>query len=379
MRHSELSVVTPKELETYYRSIEVPFWVAWRSISRRDDPTGTFLIGFLLCFVPVFPLLASTLARVIYGSPTIHVWRLHFEPSSFWLWWPASAVASFLVLLLMGRQQGRLTAYRIRQLSPQQLRFAYCYGALDEIRRYSSSGAPQHIKSADDYLKNLMTAMMRASTLDLAEGAYPYHYWQSDARVGRRTSGEEPSIGIRLKLPGWYRLQPETEEIVKAFPRFVLVWQRAADGKDLAIVESILTDLGTFLYTEIANVPGASPGPALERIGADSLLSFARKVNALLPYLRQQPKPELRGRLRQGVTALSQWITASLTHENVIRVFFAWYLFTLILEVTACIVAFKLFPTLTLDTGLMGGAIATPFLVAAAGLVVSKRPPNSQG
>jgi hypothetical protein len=378
MGHSELNVVTPRDLETYYRSIEVPFWLAWRSISRRDDPTGTFLIGFLLCFVPVLPFLASTLARIIYGSPTIHIWRLHFEPSSFWLWWPGSAILSFLVLLLMGRQQGRLTGYRIRQLSPQQLRFAYCYGALDEIRRYSSSGAPQHIKSADDYLKYLVTAMMRASTLDLAEGAYPYHYWQSDARVGQRTSGEEPSIGIRLKLPSWYRLQPETEEIVKAFPRFVIVWQLAADGKDLAIVESILTDLGTFLYTEISNVPGAPARATLEKVGADSLLSFARKVNALSPYQRQPHKPEPRRGLLQGLAALARWLTANLTHENVIRVFFAWYFLTLGLEVVACLVAFKLFPKLTMDTGLMAGAIATPFLVAAAALVVSKRPPNSQ-
>jgi len=62
-------------------------------------------------------------------------------------------------------------------------------------------------------------------------------------------------------------------------------------------VESALTDLGTFLYTEIANVPGAAPRAALEPVGADSLLSFARKVNALPPYKRLPRKPEPGGPL----------------------------------------------------------------------------------
>jgi len=297
MGHSEQSVLAPGDLDGYYRSIEHPFWVAWGAISRRDDPTGTFLVSFLLCFVPVIPFLASGLVGMIYGKLTIHVWRLRFEPSSFWLWWPALASASFLLLLLIGKSQGRLTEHKIQQLSPQQLRFAYCYGALDEIRRYCSSGAPQQIETADAYLSKLVGAMMRASTLDLAEGAYPYHYWQSDAWVGRRASGEHASVGVRLKLPSWYRLQPETEEIVKAFPRLSLLRERAADGKDLAVVESALTDLGTFLYTEIANVPGAAPRAALEPVGADSLLSFARKVNALPPYKRLPRKPEPGGPL----------------------------------------------------------------------------------
>jgi hypothetical protein len=108
----------------------------------------------------------------------------------------------------------------------------------------------------------------------------------------RALSRRDASVGIRLKLPSWYRLQPETEEIVKAFPRVSLLRERAADSKDLAVVESALTDLGTFLYTEITNVPGAAPPAALERVGTDSLLSFAKKVNALPAYKRQPRKPE---------------------------------------------------------------------------------------
>jgi hypothetical protein len=378
MGHSELSAVAPGDLDGYYRSIEHPFWVAWRAISRRDDPTGIFLVGFLLCLVPVIPFLASALAGIVYGKPTVHVWRLRFEPSSFWLWWPALTFASFLLLLLIGRSQGRLTEHKIQQLSPQQLRFAYCYGALDEIRRYCSSEAPQHIETADAYLSKLEGAMMRASTLDLAEGAYPYHYWQSDASVGRRTSGEHASVGVRLKLPSWYRLQPETEEIVKAFPRVSLLRERAADGKELAVVESALTDLGTFLYTEIINVPGAAPRTALERVGTDSLLSFARKVNALPEYKRQPRKPEPRGRSLQGLRTLGAWLTAILTHENVIAAFFGWYFFTVVLEVAAFFVAFRVAPKLSMDTALLATAIGTPFVVAAAALVVSKRPTNSQ-
>jgi hypothetical protein len=379
MEHSEPSVVAPTDLENYYRSIEHPFWVAWRSISRGDDPTGLFLVGFLLCFVPVIPFLGSTLAHVVYGSPTLHVWGLRFEPSSFWLWWPATATASFLLLMLIGRSQGRLTAYKIRQLSPQQLRFAYCYGALDELRKYRSSGSAQHIEAADAYLRELGNAMMRASTLDLAEGAYPYHYWQSDAWIGRRNKkGEHASVGVRLNLPRWYRLQPETEEIVKAFPRVSRLKERVADRKDLEVVESALTDLGMFLYTEIPNVPWAGPRAVLERSGTNSLLSFARKINTLPVYERQPVRPKPRRGLQQWIAALVLWLTASLTHENVITAFFTWYFLTLVLEIAACFIAFRLFSKLTMDTALMATLIGTPFLVAAAGLVVSKRPTDSR-
>jgi len=277
MGHSELSAVAPGDLDGYYRSIEHPFWVAWRAISRRDDPTGIFLVGFLLCLVPVIPFLASALAGIVYGKPTVHVWRLRFEPSSFWLWWPALTFASFLLLLLIGRSQGRLTEHKIQQLSPQQLRFAYCYGALDEIRRYCSSGVPQHIETADAYLSRLVGAMMRASTLDLAVGGL------SVSLLAVRCVGQAADErGTRLR-----RSPLKPAELVppaardrrdrKGFPRVRLLRERAADGKDLAAVESALTDLGTFLYTEIANVPGAAPRAALERVSTDSLLSFARK------------------------------------------------------------------------------------------------------
>jgi hypothetical protein len=376
MGDSELSAIATSDLETYYRSIELPFYVAWRAISRKDDPTGCFLVGFLLCLFPVIPFLASTLAGTIYGRPTIDLSGMRFEPSSFWLWWPALATASFLTLLLIGRSQGRLAKYKIQQLSPQQLRFAYCYGALDEIRRYRSNGSPQHMETADAYLGNLMAAMIRASTLDLAEGAYPYHYWQSDAWVGRRRSGEHASVGVRLNLPRWYRLQPETEEIVKAFPRLSRLRKRAVDGRDVEVVESALSDLGTFLYTEIANVPCAAPRATLERIGDASLLSFARKVNALSPYERQPHRPDPHGRLLKMFGAAVRWLTGILTHENVIAVFFAWYFLAFVLEVAAFVIAFRLFPTLSMDTSLIGTGIATPLLVAAAALVLSKLPPD---
>jgi len=377
MGDSEPSVVNPRDLESYYRSIEMPFWVAWRSISHRDDPTGIFLFGFLLCLVPVFPFFASKLAGMVYGNPTIIFWHLRLQPSSFWLWWPVSATASFVVLMGIGRSQARLIEYRTRQLSPQQLRFAYCYGALDELRRYISSGVPEHIKTAYEYITHLGSAMMRASTLDLAEGAYPYHYWQSDAWVGRRKSGKHASVGIRLGLPSWYRLQPETQEIVKAFPRLTNLRERVVDSKDLAPVESALVDLAIFLYTEIANVPGAPPREVLERAGADSLLSFARKVNALPPYKRQPRKPEPRGRSARAVDVLSRGLIAVLTHENVIASFLGWYFLAVVLEIAILIPALKLFPRLSMDTTLLAAVTGTPLVVAASALVITKQRHNN--
>lgn len=373
---SKRGVVCPSDLEAYYRSIELPFWQAWRAVCHQDDPTGLFLFGFLLCLVPIIPLLASILLTSLYGRPILRFGYVSLEPSSFWLWWPTSAICSFILALLIGRSQGRLIEYKIKQLSPQQLRFAYCYGALDEIRRFRSSGARQHIGTADAYLEKLAAAMMRASTLDLAEGCYPYHYWQWDAWVGRRKEGEHASIGIRLKLPGWYRLQPESEEIVKAFPRLSRLRERAVDGEEIQLIEAALTDLGIFLYTEIANIPTAVPRDELERIGSGSLLGFARTVNALSPYKRKERDARAPGSLGKSLSGVGRWLTAVLTHENVIAVFMAWYLVTLAMEVLACVVAFHLFPELRIDTTLIATMIGTPFVVAAAALVLSKRASN---
>jgi hypothetical protein len=82
--------------------------------------------------------------------------------------------------------------------------------------------------------------------------------------------------------------------------------------------------------------------------------------------------------LLQGLGTLGRWLTAILTHENVIAVFFGWYFLTLVLEVTPFFVAFGVFPKLSMDTALLATAIGTPFVVAAAALVVSKRPTSSQ-
>jgi hypothetical protein len=44
--------------------------------------------------------------------------------------------------------------------------------------------------------------------------------------------------------------------------------------------------------------------------------------------------------------------------------------------IAAYFVAFKLFPTLTMDTAMFATVIGTPFLVGAAALVLSKRSPD---
>jgi hypothetical protein len=227
------------------------------------------------------------------------------------------------------------------------------------------------------YLTKLVAAMMRASTLDLAEGAYPYHYWQSDAWVGKRKHGEHTSVGVRLSLPNWYRLQPDTEEIVKAFPRLPFLRERVADGKDLPDMESVLMDLAVYLYTEIPEVPGATPRPALEQAGTNALLSFARKVNALAPYKRQPPSLKTDRGARHHISALVGRITAFFTHENALATFFAWYVLSFLLVVVVLLLALRLFPAVRMSDTLMSMAISTPFVVAAAALVLRTRPHSS--
>ena len=180
-----------------------------------------------------------------------------------------------------------------------------------------------------------------------------------------------------MGLPSWYRLQPETQEIVKAFPRLTNLRERVVDSKDLAPVESALVDLAIFLYTEIANVPGAPPREVLERAGADSLLSFARKVNALPPYKRQPRKPEPRGRSARAVDVLSRGLIAVLTHENVIASFLGWYFLAVVLEIAILIPALKLFPRLSMDTTLLAAVTGTPLVVAASALVITKQRHNN--
>jgi len=62
----------------------------------------------------------------------------------------------------------------------------------------------------------------------------------------------------------------------------------------------------------------------------------------------------------QGLVTLGLWLTAILTHENVIAAFFGWYLLAFVLEVAVFFVAFRLVPKVSMDSALLATAIGTP-------------------
>ncbi len=277
-----------------------------------------------------------------------------------------SLVVSFSLLVVVIRFARAGKADRERWLSTKQMRFAYCYGAMDEIRRYRTTHLGRHIETALDYLNKIGTALMRASTLDLAEGLYPYHYWQSEE------TGYHRSVGVRVDRPKWYRLQPETEVIVRAFPKFLpRLTDRLKDRKDLAVVESALNDLAYYLYTEIPELSEGKSLSDLEQMGMESLLRFARQINDLPPY-RSEPNPSPKEKVSLRVIAFGRSLSAIFVHDNLLISFFVWYLLMLLLFGGGFYLAFRYVPTLKMDSTIIATIVGGPVATAVTAVAIPR-------
>jgi hypothetical protein len=207
----------------------------------------------------------------------------------------------------------------------------------------------------------------------------PGQGWESQLSTGAKRNPQarenqaHRSVGERVERPKWYRLEPDTELIVRAFPRFPpRLRDRLKDRKDLVTIESVLTDLAGYLYTEIPELSGSESQSAFERAGVESLLSFARRINDLPPY-RSEPLPQTpKEKASEKILSLGRKLSAPFNHENALVSFWAWYVLLLVLFCTGFYIAFRYVPTLKIDSTVVATIVGGPIATAATAVAIPR-------
>jgi hypothetical protein len=244
------------------------------------------------------------------------------------------------------------------------MRFAYCYGVVHEIRRYKTNQIGRHIDTAMNYLDKTAMALFRVSSLDTSEGFYPDQYWRRELLL----SGHQMAVfNLIGRCPKWYRLRPETETILQACQEFApKLGDRLKDRKDLGALESALTDLAAYQYTEIPELSDSKSESRFEE-GTELLLSFAQKVIALPPYRSEPLNPTPKEKLSRKLLLAGGKLTVLFSHENVLVAFVSWLILMLVLFWGGFYVALRFVPIKmdsTILAALIGGPIATAVTAA---------------
>jgi hypothetical protein len=263
-------------------------------------------------------------------------------------------------------------------LSPQQMRFAHCYGIVREIVNYRTNHLSRHIDVAAGYVETVAASLLRAGTLQLAEGVYPEQYLRAQIEFAESQTAAFRTHRSIATRPYWYRLAPETEEILSAFGNLLSkLRDRIRDRKDLTIIESALRDLAAYFYTEVPEISDGTDENDLQSVGMTSLVSFAQKLNNLPSYQSEQEKPTPEESLSRKVLLTGRWLSGLFNHENLLISFMAWYLFFLLLFGLGFHLALRYAQGIKVDstviTAIVGGPIATAIAAVTIPRVSKKK------
>lgn len=354
-------------LEQYFNSIEKPFQETLEGLQREQRSLAVFGVIYALCAIPVIPYVAYKTASRMLGSRIVEFRGFHLSLSSFWFWWIALFFATLAILILAMKVLHPSKKEKKRWLSPPQMRFAYCYGMAHEIRSYLTNRRDIHLVTAQKYVKSIAMAMKGSGTIAFEGGVYPY--WQPDI-IGAVEGLEVPhSAWLRAASPRWYRLQPDTEQILRAFNHFLSKSSdRLRDRKDVIAIESAATDLAKYLYTEIPEFSDSKPQSSFERAGIDALLRFARQINELPAYRSETASSTPKERLSGRLLAVGRKLSWPFVQENLLLSFLSWYALFLGLFAVGLYSAFRYVQSLRMDSTLVamlvGGPIATAITAA---------------
>lgn len=188
----------------------------------------------------------------------------------FWFWWVAFFVVSLALLLLTVKFSGVAADEKKKWLSPPQMRFAYCYGVVDEIRNYKTNQLQRHIDTALEYLDKTSKSLLPPPAIPI--DVYPAQYWRREIQLSQEQAAG--LNGAMIGPPKWYRLRPGTELILKAFAEFMLkLRDRLKDRKDLPTIETALTFLASYQYLEIPELSDSKSEARFEE-GIQSLVNL---------------------------------------------------------------------------------------------------------
>lgn len=353
------SSVPSEALEKYFQSIREPFRETCDGMAKDDKGvSGTLVVLFIACLFPIIPAISWSSCRRYWSTHGVPHLAAQFHLTSFWVWWVGMFIITIGLLSLGIKFSGASAQEKKRWLSPPQMRFAYCYGVVDEIRKYKTNQMDRHIDTASEYLRKSVNAT------DMPMFSFPGSPWRPYPEPHTRRVVHE-------SLPKWYRLRPETEAILEAFrtvrPR---LRDRIKDRKDLSIVESAMTHLSTYLYLEIAELSDSSSDKRFEE-GIQSLLIFAEQIKSLPVYRSERLKPTPKEKVSQKLVKFGNVVTAPFSHENVIVAFGCWLVLLFILFDGSLVLAIRHF-MIDVDSTLVTALISGPILGAVTAVTIPR-------
>lgn len=348
--------IAPGTLEQYFESIEDPFRETQAGLAK-NSPIGCFVAILVFSLIPAIPYLMTRFVRHFVGPRVFWLRSFHLHVASFWFWWVVCFVISLSMLILVTKFSGASAEEKKGWLSPAQIRFAYCYSVIKEIKSYKTNHLSRHIDAAVEYLDKTAKSLLPVSTLETAEGFYPDQYWRKEIQLTESQAAIVPVIvGSR---PKWYRLRPETETILQACREFMpKVRDRLKDRKDLNAIEAVLGDLAAYQYTEIPELSDAQSEARFEE-GTQLLLSFAQQVMALQPYRSEPTNPTPKEKLSRKLFLAGQKLSIPFTHANVLVTFCSWLVLMLFLFWGGFYLALKFYP-IKMDSTIMATLIRRP-------------------
>jgi hypothetical protein len=300
----------------------------------------------------LIPFTLSKIAWWVVGPSIISFRGLRFHIASFWFWWVLSFAVSLLMLVLVAKFSGVNSEEKKKWLSPPQMRFAFCYGVVEEIQNYKTNQRPVHIDAAVEFLDKTYKSMFEDSSLNTPEQIHLAR--QYGAMIVGPFALDNP--------PNWYRVHPETETILKAFREFILkLRDRLKDKKDLAGIEAALTDLAAYYYTQIPELSESKSATRFEE-GTEILFNFAQQIIALPPYRSERLNPTPKETLARKLFVAARQIGLPFSHRNVLVAFCAWLVLMIVLFWGGFYIALRFFAVRmdsTIMTALIGGPIAT--------------------
>jgi len=354
--------VSSEALEAYFQSIKQPFDETRQGLAK-DHGSPVFVFLFIFCLIPLIPYTLWKITARYLGSAFFPVWSAKIHLASFWFWWAGLFVVSLAALLIALKVSGVPSEMKKRWLPPPQMRFAYCYGAVFEIRTYTKNRMQRHIDTALEYLGKT------GNSYSYIPFAGPMSFSDYRSFVEQHSS-----FGIEVATsapPTWYRLRPETEQILEAFRDFdAKLRDRVKDRKDLPAVETALTYLASFQYLEIPELSDSTSEARFdERI--QSLLGFAQQMKSLSPYSSEQLKPSPKEKFSQRLFALCLGTMALFRHQNVLVAFFSWLLLLSLLFGLAMFVALRHFQV-EADSTTITALISGPILGAVTAVTIPR-------
>lgn len=372
----------------YYESIEIPFRETKDAQKYQDwvetlENASIFLFAFSL--IPGFPFLASSLMIWLDPQEFGHLFGVAIVWKSIFFWWCVLPPLTLLQAISVSKWETRRRKKREKKWLPRpQMRFAYCYSIVEEIRKYLTNQLDQHIDAAMDQWHRMFYSlrfMLHPYGFHLVPEMPPERIIVSEQwPASHRTSDAEkslfPEILLLQQTFGWFKLEKTTEEINQALNSFGgKLHDRLKDKKNLAAVADCLEELAGYLYSripEVSNRGDQGSSEALSSFGTERLISFARKLNALAQY-SSEPKPEAEVRkLRKRLLRMGEAAAHAFSHENMAICFVVWYFLTGIIVLAAFKIAFSLFPSLQMDSIIASTMVGAPLAAAVTAIAVSR-------